>query len=211
MSYEDIKNAVSLNAEDEENGETTNPIDPENPTPEISEEPDNPDELPNEPDEPEEDNRENWTYKDIVDFYDRVRIALNAVSEATLPDKYMDYPEKAPFAEAYIKGRMPHWMELSDTKFAIFESIIVYQTAVLFQSIIASRHIKKKEIPTIKLEYTDKYVDLIGDMSLADMVEYLLAQLEDEEDKEKVFSGFRVTDANNGKMRCRCGCKNFFH
>lgn len=154
--------------------------------------PETPVEPPTEPTEP---SRDNFTYKDIVDFYERVRLALNAVSEVTLPDKYMDYPEKAPFSEMYVKGRVPHWKELSDEKFAVFESIIVYKTASLFQSLVSNKRIKKKSIPTITLEYFDD--GQISDMSLDDMVEYLLGELNDEENITANFIGFKVTDAKN--------------
>lgn len=152
--------------------------------------------------------KNDWTYKDIDSFYERVRIALGAVTDTTLPDKYMDYPEKAPFAEAYVKNRVKNWSELPDNKFSIFESIIVYETAVLFQSIVSNRRIKKKEIPTIKLEYSDKYNDLIGDMSLADMVEYLIASLNEEETDIISFFGFRVTD-NVFKQKGNCCGRTF--
>ena len=55
---------------------------------------------------------EDWSYKTIDNFYERVRMALGAVSQTTLPDEYIDYPEKAPFAESVVKSRVPLWKEL---------------------------------------------------------------------------------------------------
>lgn len=79
MSYEDIKKAVTPYTNGEESGgtETTEPT---NPTPENSDNSDNPDNPDEPPKEPEEVDRENWTYKNIIDFYNRVRLALNAFS-----------------------------------------------------------------------------------------------------------------------------------
>lgn len=190
---EDLKDNPIDGAEDNTGDETDTenpPVDPDNPDEPIQ--PETP------PDEPEEPDRDNWTYKDISDFYERVRLALNAVSDVTLPDKYMDYPEKAPFSEAYIKGRVPHWKELPEEKFAIFESVIVYQTATLFQSIVSSKRVKKQAIPTITLEYSDKEDFLLDGMSLKDMIEYLIGTLNDEEQDKATFIGFRVTDGTNG-------------
>lgn len=181
---EDLKNNT-VDETNENDGETNEPEVP--PT-----DPDNPEQPETPPDEPEEPNRDNWTYKDIFDFYERVRLALNAVSSVTLPDKYMDYPEKAPFAEAYTKSRVPKWKELDESKFAIFESIIVYKTASLFQSLVSNKRIKKKAIPTITLEYFDN--DGTMDIGLDDWIEYLFGKLNEDEETTASFIGFRVTD-----------------
>lgn len=136
--------------------------------------------------------RENWTYKDISDFYNRVRMALGAVSETVLPDDYIDYPEKAKFAESAIKTRVPSWKDLNDEKFLIFESVIVYQTASLFQSLVASKYVKKKQIPTITLEYSESMKFDINDMSLSDVIDMLVAELNGDSVGSS-FIGFRVT------------------
>lgn len=120
---------------------------------------------------------ETWNYTQIEDFYNRVRMALNAVSEATLPDSYIDFPEKAPFAELTAKQRIPQWKELDESKFKIFESIIVYQTAVYCQTIIQNKHVKKKQIPTITLEYADSATFDINGRSLQDIVESLVSMV----------------------------------
>lgn len=135
---------------------------------------------------------EDWTYKNIANFYDRVRMSLSDVSQTTLPDEYIDYPEKAPFAEMLIKQRIPLWADLDDEKFAIFESIIVYQTASLFQSLVSSKYVKKKQIPTITLEYSESANFDINSMSLSDLIDYLVSQLNGE-DVGSQFIGFRVT------------------
>lgn len=135
---------------------------------------------------------EDWHYTDIDKFYERVRMALGAVSQTTLPDEYIDYPEKAPFAESVAKSRVPLWNELSDEKFAIFESIVVYQTASLFQSLVANKYIKKKQIPTITLEYSESVNFDINSMSLSDLVDLLVSELNGD-NIGSAFFGFRVT------------------
>ena len=119
-------------------------------------------------------------------------MALGAVSEATLPDEFLDYPEKAPFAEMTVKARVPLWKELTEDKFKIFESIVVYQTASLFQSIVSNKYVKKKQIPTITLEYGESANFDINGMSLADLIDWLISELNGENIGSS-FIGFRVT------------------
>jgi hypothetical protein len=142
-----------------------------------------------------------WNYREIADFYDRVRIALGAVSDQTIPDAYIDFPERAPFAEARIKSRVPKWAELDEQKFAIFESAIVFQTASMLQSIVANKRVRKKSIPTVSLQYNDTVSFDTDSMSLSDMVELLISELNDEETGSSFF-GFRVTNTSNA------GCKH---
>lgn len=136
--------------------------------------------------------RENWTYKDIENFYDRVRLALNSASATDVPNEYIDFPEKAPFAESIAKIRVPTWESLSDTQFSLFESIVVYQTAVSFQSLVSSKFVKKKQIPTITLEYSESVGYGINNLSLSDIIDYLVAELNGENSGSD-FIGFRVT------------------
>lgn len=205
------ENLDSMELENENTENTENPTEP----PVAPDNPDTPDTptdpvTPDEPTDPTEPDLSTWTYKDIDDFYNRVRMALGAVSETTIPDEYMDYPEKAPFAENYIKARVPKWQELDKTKFAIFESVIVYQTAIFFQSIVANKHIRKKSIPTITLEYSDLVDFNLNGMSLSDIVDWLVAQLNEEEDKQTGFIGFRVTPTKTRVTGgCCCGKRNY--
>lgn len=132
-----------------------------------------------------------WSYKDIEDFYNRVRMALGKASEATVSDADIDVYEKAPFAEILIKSRVPKWQELEEEKFKIFESAIVYQTACFFQSIVTSKHISKKQIPTITIEYNDSIDFDIDGLDLGSLVDLLVSQLNGETGSN--FIGFRVT------------------
>lgn len=145
-------------------------------------------------------NREDWSYKNIENFYERVRMVLGAVSSVTLPDEYIDFPEKAPFAEASVRLRVKNFESLSDDKFLIFESAVVYKTASLFQSLISNKSVKKKQIPTITLEYKDDIDFTINGMSISDYVDLLIDQINDDGSVGSKFIGFRVTDG--GKPCC---------
>lgn len=136
--------------------------------------------------------RDEWSYKSIENFYDRVRMVLDAASETTLPNEYIDYPEKAPFAESTIRTRIPMWKDLDDEKFSIFESIIVYQTAILFKSLVSSKYVKKKQIPTITLEYGESSNYDINGMGLSDVVDLLVSELNGDSIGNNFF-GFRFT------------------
>lgn len=142
---------------------------------------------------------EDWSYKNIQDFYDRVRMALGAVSMVTLPDEYMDYPEKAPFAELAVRSRIKDFDSVPDDKFPLVESAVVYKTAALFQSLVSSKSVKKKQIPTITLEYKDDIDFTINGMSISDYVDLLIDQINDDGSVGSKFIGFRVT---NGGYRC---------
>ncbi len=132
-----------------------------------------------------------WTYKDIDNFYGRVRALLDNISDVSLPDKYIDMQEKAPFAESYAKARVPGWSTLNEDNFALFESAIIYKTASMFESLVNSNAIKKKELPTIKLEYFSRSQTEIGGMSLSDLADVLIASLSGDDGVD--FIGFAVT------------------
>lgn len=138
-------------------------------------------------------NREDWSYKNIQDFYDRVRLALSAVSSVTLPDEYIDYPEKAPTAESIIRKRIKDFDNVPDEKFGFVESAVVYQTAFLCQSLVLNKAVKKKQIPTVTLEYNSNMDFTINGMSLSDYVDLLIGEINEDSAVGSKFIGFRVT------------------
>lgn len=139
---------------------------------------------------------EDWSYKNIQNFYDRVRMALGAVSMVTLPDEYIDFPEKAPFAELVIRNRIKDFDSVPDDKFPLVESAVVYKTAALFQSLVSSKSVKKKQIPTVTLEYNDNVDFTINGLSLSEYVDFLIAEINGEQAGSR-FIGFRVTKGGN--------------
>lgn len=132
-----------------------------------------------------------WTYENIPDFYVRVRGLLDNVSDVTLPDTYIDMPEKAPYAEAYAKGTIKQWTTLTEEQERLFESAIVYKTASFFESTLSSHAVKRKELPTIKLEYFPNTALQKDNMSLSEYADYLLAQILGK--KQEGYFGFMVT------------------
>lgn len=136
---------------------------------------------------------EGWSYKDIPDFYNRVRALLDNISDVSLPDKYMDMQEKAPAAMRYAQMRTDGWSNLGEGDFEIFQSAIVYKTASMFENLGSSKAIKKKKLPTITLEYFERkssFVKMNG-MTLSDIADSLLSELND--DVGTGFIGFMVT------------------
>lgn len=134
----------------------------------------------------------NWSYKEIPNFYNRVRLSLGDVTEIVISDNEIDSPEKAPFSELLIKSRVPNWQNLSKEKFKMFESAIVYQTAAFFQNIVSNKHIKKKQIPTITLEYAETFDFNVNGMGISDLIDYLVSMVNDD-NLGSSFIGFRVT------------------
>lgn len=139
---------------------------------------------------------ENWEYKDIISFYDRVRMLLNNVSNVSLTDDMIDYYEKAPSAELYVKKRVPNWQELDDTKFKMFESAIVYLTASYNQNYAMSKVAKKRQLPTMTIEYTADQINMTpnGTFSLKEIADGLINEINGiPDDNLMTVIGFRVT------------------
>lgn len=142
------------------------------------------------PEEPEpEPPREDFTYKDIENFYERVRSALN-VGSVMISDEYIDYPENAPMAERKIKKRVPNWVELDDDKFALFQTCIVYMTCYILCPAVSSRRHIEQTTPSLTLKYADTSNDKPCERFLA-LIEDLLDEILDEE--QNPFYGFEVT------------------
>lgn len=137
-----------------------------------------------------------WNYLDIKDFHDRVRAILNANTFGMLTDEQIDMPEKAPLSETIIKSKVKNWEEYKEndvTKFSIFESCIIYQTAIYFEKYIKSKQPKRMQSSSINIEYSSDINETV-DLSLRDMLESLLEQLsEEEETSSNKYFGFLVT------------------
>ncbi len=132
-----------------------------------------------------------WSYKDIPDFYNRVRTVLDGLSVVSLPDKYIDMQEKAPYSELYAKRRVPGWAALGEEDFALFESAIVYKTASMFESLASSNVVKEKALPTITLKYFARNAVQVNGLSLSELADLLLGELSGDDGLD--FIGFMVT------------------
>ncbi len=137
----------------------------------------------------------NWNYTFIEDFYDRVRALLNNASNTLIPNEKIDYHEKAPTAEFMVKSKILNWTELDESKFAIFETAIVYLTASFFENYVLSQKARRKELPSMSIEYYSKETNIMpmNGMSLKDYSDMLIGQILGE-DNSVDFIGFMVTD-----------------
>ena len=115
-------------------------------------------------------------YTNIPQFYDRVRNVLKGVSDTKLPNATIDFSEKAPTADRMIKQRVPGWADLDADKFKIFESAIVYQTAVFFEGYVVTKTPQMQKTPTLQLQFNVSSFDVNG-ISLSDMVEILISEI----------------------------------
>lgn len=130
------------------------------------------------------------TYKDIADFYDRVRASLQ-IDSSVLSDTKIDYPEYAPLAERQIKKKIPQWATLVDEDLTDFETAIVLQTAIKCYAQVPN-NIKTKQTANMKIEYKDTKNTQPSLMNiLVEQLNEILIMLTDAD--EDFFIGFKVT------------------
>lgn len=141
---------------------------------------------------------EHFCYREIANFYDRVRALLGS-TESTLPDETIDYPENAPFAEQIIKRKVPKWEELDEDKRLLFETAIVYQTAIRVKPFSGGNNqIKIGQTQSLKIEYRENETGNLDD-ALQSTLDDLLGELDEEfADGGLSFLSFDITN-----RRCR--------
>lgn len=141
---------------------------------------------------------EHFCYREIANFYDRVRALLGS-TESTLPDETIDYPENAPFAEQIIKRKVPKWEELDEDKRLLFETAIVYQTAIRVKPFSGGNNqIKIGQTQSLKIEYRENETGNLDD-ALQSTLDDLLRELDEEfADGGLSFLSFDITN-----RRCR--------
>ena len=141
---------------------------------------------------------EHFCYREIANFYDRVRALLGS-TESTLLDETIDYPENAPFAEQIIKRKVPKWEELDEDKRLLFETAIVYQTAIRVKPFSGGNNqIKIGQTQSLKIEYRENETGNLDD-ALQSTLDDLLGELDEEfADGGLSFISFDITN-----RRCR--------
>lgn len=141
---------------------------------------------------------EHFCYCEIANFYDRVRALLGS-TESTLPDETVDYPENAPFAEQIIKRKVPNWEELDEDKRLLFETAIVFQTAIQVKPFsTGNNQIKIGQTQSLKIEYREDETGNLDD-ALQSTLDDLLGELDEEfSDGGLSFLSFDITN-----RRCR--------
>ena len=140
-----------------------------------------------------------WEYKNIPDFYNRVRGALNIGN--TLSDTTIDYFENAPMAEMIIKKRVPQWEELDNLKRLLFETCIIYQTCYILCPQFSSSRITKMKDPSLEVDYATN-VNEKPCARFAELIDDLIAQI-NEEEQPPFFLGFEVTKSALNDCPCR--------
>lgn len=142
---------------------------------------------------------EHFCYREIANFYDRVR-ALTGSTTSTLPDETIDYPENAPFAEQIIKRKVPKWEELDEDKRLLFETAIVYQTAIRVKPFRGSgNEIKIGQTQSLKIEYREN-----ESVNLDDVLQSTLDDLLREFDEEGLSDdGLSLLAFDITNRRCR--------
>lgn len=96
-------------------------------------------------------------YKDINDFYNRVREFLG-ISSMFLSDTQIDLEDRAPKAERTIKGRIEDWQTLTDDKLLDFQSAVVIQTAINSYNKVSKNAVKSQQQPALKVEFRDSVI-----------------------------------------------------
>lgn len=141
---------------------------------------------------------EHFCYREIANFYDRVRALLGS-TESTLPDETIDYPENAPFAEQIIKRKVPKWEELDEDKKLLFETAIVYQTAIRVKPFSGGNNqIKIGQTQSLKIEYRENETGNLDD-ALQSTLDDLLGEL----DEEFANGGLSFLSFDITNRRCR--------
>ena len=141
---------------------------------------------------------EHFCYCEIANFSDRVRVLLGS-PEFSLPDETIDYTENVRFAEQIIKRKVPKWEELDEDKRLLFETAIVFQTAIQVKPFsVGNNQIKIGQTQSLKIEYREDETGNLDD-ALQSTLDDLLGELDEEfSDGGLSFLSFDITN-----RRCR--------
>lgn len=132
------------------------------------------------------------TYKDIPDFYDRVLRLIGMQGSENLIT-FIDYAENAPFAESIIKSYVLQWETLDEEKIPLFESAIIYQTAINMYNIYRNGDKKVTQTTSMKIEYFERDATNLLNF-LNKMLFEILNKINEGENIEGTdFIGFMVT------------------
>ena len=132
------------------------------------------------------------TYKDIPDFYNRVLRLINMQGSTEL-NTFIDYAENAPFAEAIIKSYVLQWETLDEGKIPLFESAVVYQTAINMYDVYSNGDKKVTQTTSMKIEYFERDVSQLIELLNKKLFEIINKLNEGKEIEGTDFIGFMVT------------------
>lgn len=149
------------------------------------------------PEEPKEENT--YLYKNIENFYERVRFSLNA--GASISDEMIDFFENAPLAEKIIKEMIPDYADLEENEYLLFETCIVFQTCYALCPVVSQRRIARQKDPSLEIEFLDKSGDFGCERFLM-MVDDLFRRITGEEPSP--FYALKVTRPRRHLQCKRC-------
>lgn len=132
------------------------------------------------------------TYKDIPDFYNRV-LRLIGMQGSNELNTFIDYAENAPFAENILKEYVPSWNELEEGKIPLFESAVVYQTAINMYDVYRNGDKKVTQTTSMKIEYFERNSSQFIDFLNKKLFEIINKLNEGTEITGTDFIGFMVT------------------
>lgn len=142
---------------------------------------------------------EDFTYKDIENFYDRVRSCLST-DITSISDAEIDYPENAPTAERRIKARITNWQELEDDKTELFYSCIVYMTCYALCSIAKTRTgiFAQQSTPNLTIKVADFAINNFSCEHYLQLIDDLVSEISGESAIN--FIGFTIS--KRGEYLC---------
>lgn len=130
-----------------------------------------------------------FDYFTIVDFYERVRSAMN-IAESSLPNKTIDFPENAPLAELDVKAKIKEFEAMNEGKRLLYYSAVVYMTCYNLCSSALSKQITEQKTSNLTIKYSVNEIENPQKYFL-DLVNDLIAKINEEE--MTGFLGFAVT------------------
>ena len=104
----------------------------------------------------------------------------------------IDYAENASLAEMIIKDKVPNWESFDSSKEVLFETAIIYQTAIQNISVAQRSKYKVKQTTSLKVEMAKDDTDL--SQSLNDTLSILINKLNQDSFQYSNFSYFTTTN-----------------
>lgn len=140
---------------------------------------------------------------EIMNFYDRVRSCLNTTSDV-ISDDVIAYPEYSGYAEVVVKGRVKDWEELTEGNKAMFESCVVFQTAIYLYPQISQFFIKTEQTTHAKREYRESNIDMLI-ISLKDRLDEMISELSSNNSSSSGLTFFTVSNQDKRRYTLPCG------
>lgn len=129
---------------------------------------------------------------EIENFHDRVRACLHTDS-STISDAVINYPEYSDYAEKTVKSIVTDWESLTGDDLTLFESCVIWQTAIFLWPLASGANIKVDQTTHAKQEYFQSDYKMIL-QSLKDRLYESFALLSEEYAVAEIFPIFTVSN-----------------